>query len=348
MATTNSIGTSSRDYSTITAWIAAVPSTPTGGYIGECYNDSEFTQATETYPITLTKTTSSGNNVILRTASGQSFKDNASVQTNALKYNQSNGVGVKNTTSYKTMLVNLNQFTDVQYIQFLDNPAKNDRAVWRLGVGAGTYTADHPTFDGCLFETNITGTDFGNAIVYNQAGIMKNCLLIRKTGSSNTGVESGYIGSSTPEMQNCTIVRTSNLAAGGTCWTIKGGTLTIKNCAWFGWQTERSASPGGTHTGNNNSSDLAISFGSSNQASKTYANQFESTTAAASDFRAKSGADLLDNGTSSGVPSTDIAGTSRPSGSAYDIGCWELVAAAAGLASKVYKYIQAVNRASTY
>ena len=41
MATISSIGTGSRNYSTVGAWLAAFAS---GGWEGECYNDSAFTE----------------------------------------------------------------------------------------------------------------------------------------------------------------------------------------------------------------------------------------------------------------------------------------------------------------
>ena len=67
---------------------------------------------------------------------------------------------------------------------------------------------------------------------------------------------------------------------------------------------------------------------------KTYTSQFvdTGTTVGNRDFRAKTGADILDAGTtdSTNVPNAnDIAKTARPQGSAWDIGAWELVVAAA-------------------
>jgi hypothetical protein len=78
MATTSTIGTASRNYSTIQAWHDAFS---TGGWIGECYNDAEFVE-----DVTMTgKTTSATDYIELRTASGQSFRDHANKLTNALR-----------------------------------------------------------------------------------------------------------------------------------------------------------------------------------------------------------------------------------------------------------------------
>ena len=70
----------------------------------------------------------------------------------------------------------------------------------------------------------------------------------------------------------------------------------------------------------------SISFGSANQASKTYANQFKNITDGTHDFRIKPGADLIETGATDATNAgTDIAGTVRPAVVTYDIGCWEMI-----------------------
>ena len=57
----------------------------------------------------------------------------------------------------------------------------------------------------------------------------------------------------------------------------------------------------------------------------------ENTTTASRDFRPKAGADTIDNGTTDSTnAATDLIGTSRPSGSAYDIGAEEYVTVGGG------------------
>ena len=97
--TTHSIGTTGRDYSTLQAWEDACPANlVTDGNIwrGECYNDSEFSSSGTLVTIAGI-TTDATHYVELTTATGHSFQDHADVRTNALKYNQSNGVGLKTT-----------------------------------------------------------------------------------------------------------------------------------------------------------------------------------------------------------------------------------------------------------
>src|SRR5947209_3758092 len=94
---TKSIGSAGgRDYSTIALFIAALPAnlvTADQQWIGECYNDSEFAIGSALAFSGIT--TDATRNIILRCASGQSFNDNAGKATNALRYNQTNGVGIR-------------------------------------------------------------------------------------------------------------------------------------------------------------------------------------------------------------------------------------------------------------
>jgi hypothetical protein len=83
------------------------------------------------------------------------------------------------------------------------------------------------------------------------------------------------------------------------------GSLSVRNTAMFGYSGISNGSP----TRNNNASDGTVPFGSSNQNALNFAAQFEN---AANDFRTKTGAALLANGTSTGTPSTDILGQTRP------------------------------------
>lgn len=323
MSTTSTIGTASRNYSTITAWNAAWA---TGGWIGQCYNDSEFSTATETIPITFSQATTSTDFITLQTGHGQGFKDNANAKTNALAYNVSNGVGVKGVSGNSQFFAMNVKFTTIQYLQFFWNTTA-DRGLINTANLTG---ANLPLIDSCIFQLNIGGgTDFGAAMLQMDGGDCQNCVFIRQSsGGSGDGVGFNY---QVATLENCTFVRASDLASHGVAVTSPGGaaqTNTIKNCAFFNFATIKSG--GVTLAGSNNCSDLTVGFGSSNQNGKTYANQFVTTTITGADYRLKSGADCVDNGTSSGTPTTDIIGTIRPQGSAYDIGAWEL-AAAAGL-----------------
>src|SRR6478672_9252824 len=91
-----------RDYSTLAAWGASLPAnlvTDGNSYEGDCYNDSEFTGSATL--LTLSgHTTDASHTITLTTGPGQSFRDNANVQTNALNYSSSSGVGINSSVAY--------------------------------------------------------------------------------------------------------------------------------------------------------------------------------------------------------------------------------------------------------
>ena len=141
-----------------------------------------------------------------------------------------------------------------------------------------------------------------------------------------------YIPSSAKAV-NCTIVRPSNRTSNGMGIKTAYGTAIVRNCAIFGFNTTST----GTFTADgHNVTDFTDAPGStSNQISKVYTNQFvnSSTASGLEDFRIVSSASALYN---SGVTDTtdiptgdDIAKTARPQGGTWDVGAWELVAAAA-------------------
>ena len=312
---TKSIGTATRDYSTLQAWEDALPAnlvTDGNAQVGECYNDTEFSASV----VFSGSTTDATNYIELTAAAGESFQDHADVQTNALRYNQSNGVGLTetgNTTCFSVQEANVT----IKRLQSKNTNSYASGSPWHttttsLGVSG--------------MEDMICETANSTQILFAKEGTFRNCLFLINRSTTGKGHFNSYAGSSVYE--NCTFARPSNFTAGDTAWQIGNtGTTTFKNCASFGWTTLTAGT--GTFAGNNNCSDLAIGFGSSNQASKTYANQFEEEDqSVGSDFRLKAGSDMIDTGATLTL-ATDIAGTSRPQGSAWDIGAWELVAAAA-------------------
>jgi hypothetical protein len=83
--------------------------------------------------------------------------------------------------------------------------------------------------------------------------------------------------------------------------------------------------------------------------SLTYANQFQNTTVAGGNYRIKSGADLVGAGTADSTHgASDIAGTTRPQGGNWDIGCWQsLVAAGGQIVADTTMAIEDLLRAAT-
>lgn len=309
MATVSSIGTVGRNYATHALWLLSFAA---GGWEGEEYNDTEFLVTT---PISFSgHGTSAPNYIKLSAAAGQGFRDNANALTNALKYNVTNGAGIRSATNYINVISVAESFVTLFGLQVKHSSAGGggQRPINMSGAPSSCV------LDSCILE--LVTASAGQPVVQWQVGTITNCLLIQRSATGN-GLNFNY-PTGTPSATNCTIVRPSDVTASGNGIQSSTGAWKAVNCAVFGFTTFNS---GGTPTScSNNASDVAIGIGSSNQASKTYTAQFQGTLNASSDFRAKAGADLLENATSTGAPALDIVGTSRPQGSLYDIGCWEL------------------------
>lgn len=338
------IGTSSRDYSTIAAWEAAAPASLVAVdeiWQGECYNDSEFlvTSGISISGITVDST----RYVRLTAASGQSFADNASKLTNALAYNQSNGVGIRTATNYVVLLT-----ISVDYTHF-------DRLQISRAASLGT---DH-----VISAVSRTGLQFSQSIVDTIGSTGTYCLAINSnTGSTavnsliltrgtSSGINASY-SSGTPGIYNCTVVKTSDKSGGTGIFNAGGGfsNLTVENCAVFGFTT--TGSSGTYHAGSdyNAVTDATSPFGGThNQTSLTYASQFHTITPNTSaDYRALS-TGSLGNGTpdSTHTGGVDIVGQTRSSTTPY-IGAWEVVSTVSFLPRQGLNVNQAVNRASTF
>ena len=301
---TESIGTTGRDFSTLQAWENAIPAdislaTGTGdAYVGECYNDSEFTA-------TLTiagHTVDAVNFITLKCGTGQSFTDNANKATNALYYNQSNGVGV-NVANDRALLIQDNR-TVVQDIQWKNTGGGYNRPC--VDISDLTNPA---TFQNCIA---VMSSGSGAAISARDA-VVRNCLAVNL--GTGGGISHAFGGSS----DSCTIVKPSNIGASGTGLSGGyGGAATGTNCAVFNFTTNF-ATTGLGITFTNCGTDGTAPAGVNNVGDLVYADTFEDDE---NDFRLKSGSGLLDVGLTS--LTTDIVYQPRPGGSADDIGCWEL------------------------
>jgi len=308
---TKSIGTSSRDYSTVQAWEDSIPaSMGSDSYVGECYKDSEFSVSASDTLTFSGSTTGASNTITLKCATGQSFRDNASVQTNALRYNSANGVAVKNTKyAARTCVVSEDYvtITGIQFAQTFSGTVLQE---------SGNYT--HNKISNCILDLADTS---GNAVMSARGLTVINCLMIQNP--TGRAIDCPYHNGSL-KFVNCTIVHPTNRSASTTyCFRADYATVPITNCAIFGFNSICNIDS--RFGGSNNCSDKAIGFGTSNQASKTYANQFVNTSSSTADFKIKTGADCYNNGVTDTSASPDIAGTTRPQSTAYDIGCWELV-----------------------
>ena len=304
----STIGTASRDYSTIQAWEDAFATTLTSDQLGECYNDSEFSEA-----ISFSGVTYGAYKATLTCAAGESFQDDAGIPSNALKYDQTKGVGITKTTTYSTLLyVASNQVVDLQGLQL------------KMGSAGGTnvciYTDSSSTvnIDDCIIEQS---DDSNGVFLYDSGTVMTNSVVINK--STTNGVATWTAS----ELHNCTIAKPGSSASGTGVSVGSSGTI-CKNVASFGFSTGF----GGTFgTSSNNATDDSTAPGTSNQTSLTYADQFQDTGASTYDYRAVGTGSLDGNGVRDQTYTSDldIYGQSR-STSTPTIGAFEVVAAAGG------------------
>jgi hypothetical protein len=305
--TTKSIGATGRDFVSIVTWITYLQArTFAGDEVGEMYADAEF--AVNGTAINFTGITNGSNWVRLTTGAGQSFMDHASKTTNPLRYNASVGVGVNQNSGNSTFIASDTDKLAISKIQF--KKAVSYGYAFDLNVPSGTNTLDNLI----IHLTNGSGPKFRVSYTAN------NVLVIFNGADGEPG---WFQGGGPGTLFNCLVARTAT--AGSTkAFQTDGGTHTLTNCGAFGCGTNFQ----GTIGGSNNASNGTISFGTSNQASKTTANQFVSVTTSSEDFRLKSGNDLAGNGTATGAPATDIIGQTRDS--PPDIGPWEEVVGGGG------------------
>jgi chitodextrinase len=308
--TTLKIGSaaSGRDFPTVNAAWASTPNDWVAAdvaYIFEMYNDSEFVP-TAVWNFT-GRNMDATHNLVVRPAAGQGFKDNPNLLTNALRYNQANGVAVNFNFSYATHIT-VGDYVTVDGLQ-----------IKSAGVGgACSVSVVGTTTTGKLNNSLIefSGNNSYARAIQVKSGSARNTYVIL-TGLACEGLHFNAYGVS-PYAENITVVRLSNLAAPtmpayGS--DIAGAKLT--NCAGFGCSAFSTRSD---FTGSNNASDGNILFGINNKTNLVYSSQFIDTVA---DFKVKAGSGLIDAGT---APSTDnittISGV-RQQGTSADIGAWE-------------------------
>lgn len=303
---TKTIGTASRDYSTLQAWEDAAPAnlvTADQVWRGECYADAEFSAALTVSGSTVDATRYKE----LTVAAGQSFADHANKLTNALRYNASNGAALRSTTAWGTALTASESYFRISRLQVYQD-SSNGHALWVSGQGA--------VVDGVISESR-----GGRALYLYANGTAKNSLFVSRRASSSE-VADIWDGCS---VANCTFAVPSDIAAATrvvrrSYWS--GNTFT--NCGFFGGTDAVSSATGATFSNCYTDDSTSIPSGCTTVAYDTSTGSgFENISNGTHDYRIKSTSALKDAGTSTGAPSVDIVGTTRPSGSGYDVGAWE-------------------------
>jgi len=312
----HSIGTTGRDYSTLQAWEDACPAnlvTADEYYLGECYNDSEFTAAL----VISGETTDATRYIKLTVAAGQSFQDHADVRTNSLCYNQSNGVGVSVSVSWGQVFLIQCNYVKISRLQIRNTGTDFGKGVY----SQGTYT----TIEDCIVDVAVAGIAY-YAVSSNAAGTLIVNPVIVMRGAGN-GI---YLESST--LVGAIIIKPSDVTPSGTGIIQEYNSTKILSSVILGFTTATAIA---TDNGSGyNATDLASGLPGStaNVYNVTY-NQttpFVDADKDSFDARAIAATALAAAGyrDSTNAPN-DISGTARAD--PPTIGAWELAAAGSAI-----------------
>lgn len=306
------------DYTTLQAWEDASPAnlvTADQIWQGQCFNQEFFSSSAALLSVS-GSTTDATRYKELTTYAGASFIDNANAQTNALRYNASNGAAIRGTYAWAGP-VSVNE----SYFRISKVQIQSSTAVAFNGGGTTGMVMDK-----CIVENSGTSNE---ALKTYGSCTVKNSLIV--------GRSSGVIAllSNGTNAYNCTFARTGS----GTANIFNGsyGASTLKNCAFFGaaatlagGSTSKTYTTCYTDTSSPPSGCTTVAYDTSTGSG------FENKTDSTRDFRIKTGSALLDVGTTDTTnAANDIVGTARPQGSAYDVGAWELVVASGNYTASI-------------
>ncbi len=290
--------------------------TTAGGdnYRGECYNDSEFSGTSTRLSIS-GFTTSTSHKIIFTAAAGQSFQDAAGVRTNALKYNQSNGVGLRTTVDYTGSVINV----DNANIQVTRLQVKADGS-HDIGIAAESASTSNVLLQDCICQ-GVSRLTFG---IYGSG-----CLAINVCGYLSGSSGNGCNIKNGAKAIGCVLIRDPAQTAAGTGAVSAYTNSVLQSCAFFGFSTCVSASGWDTTNSKNNATDQSSGLpGSSNQHSVTFNSTSPFTNAAAASLNliAIAATTLAANGFLDGTNApNDISGYARAA--TPTIGAWEITAA---------------------
>lgn len=310
---TKTIGLSGRDFSSVQAWIDSLPSDLTAvdeAHVGLVYNDGELVSGSQ---INFSgHTTDATRNILLAAAPGQSWRDNANVQTNRLAYDPANGAALKTTVNYTNGIGGNLHFVTIRGLQITHT---GQGGIYAIVFGWDTNITDVVMEDCIIVKPNVSPSKIGN-----WGGTLRNCTLVNLcTGSNAGGISTEY--SYAAVIENCTIACPAG--GGGTAINVSGASAVVENTAIFGFTSIGGVSKFKTFA--YNAGDIA--FGVTGQTncleSLLMADQFVDLGATTYDLKLKSTSALRN----AGETLTDVTDSAnslpRPQGPAYDIGAWE-------------------------
>lgn len=300
--TTKTIKPSGGDYTSLTAWLASLPSTLTATEQADIYNFGSG-GLIEANGLTLAGYTStSSNKFIFNVPSGE--RHNGMAHSGAYV---TNGAG-----SVFTTLRLASDYVDVTWLEVEALNGLN--AIYGWGSG-GPAASNRTLLERCVIHSDTNDT-YGALNLSNYVQIHRNN--ISYTGGAVRMLDVRGVASF--ESDNCVFY-----TQGGDFPYLTDPAHITKN-TYVGGASNQCFWSSGSNTGSNNASSdtTATAQFSSSINSIAGSSAFTSVTAGSEDFRTKSGfTSLNDQGVTVSAASPDIVGTSRPQGSAYDIGPFE-------------------------
>ena len=297
------------DYSTLTAWEAAAPATLTEPYEAECY---DFACDDD---VAVVGVTTSPTNYLRIYAAASAALDGRSRDVS--------GRGFQLFRSSGATAGVLRVDADYLRVEGIEFTNKGTTGYTLSIVATRTAGANDVRVSGCIIHDVRTGTQYTCSITASNLNLtLTNNIIYGYQRSWDTRGAASVVSNNNTIWRHADqigVVSQTELVCKN---TYSGRVSGTSECFWTG---------GSSPSGNNNAS-------SDNSAATDYTSSlttvagaviFQSVTPGAEDFRLVTGAALIDAGVTLTV-ANDIAGTTRPSGSAWDIGAWEFVSASTG------------------
>ncbi|WP_407308407.1 hypothetical protein [Acinetobacter sp.] len=334
----SSIGTNNRDYATVAAWEASIPSNPAGTatrYIGELYKDSEFLEKININ----NRTTTANYNVVLRTATGQSFRDHESAATNPLFPDPAYGVFFRHTpaSAGEAAITVSAPYTEIEGIQVYSNNPVSSAGYF------GNYSATNLKCSNSIILA--TARDRWHSPVYvNEDAEFHNVLVIC---NSTEGYRNAIVLPNGSKTYNCGFVRPSNLGRSGQGVSYGNGSTIMRNSYSFGFATT-----GDNFAGDHNATDcsrFSNDPATGDKLNLTMVDQFVQPDISLPNpnFRLKKGSALYKAGadlSSVGMPLVDMM--NQPHGPTWDIGPVDLPEPATTIRFNAVAVLGLVNEVS--
>lgn len=311
--------TISRAYSGIQAWEDACPSNLVTGdqvWKGLLYKEGSGTnnEWQLTSQITVSGITADATHYLWLTAADtQSYKDNASKTTNALRYNSANGVAISTTPAYVGgIVVNGGSSLTLTGLQWKINHPEG------YGVTSVADANSLLSIDSCILQNNSNNAygggvcataDFGGKLyIVNSVLVCAVREVVR------------LISGSSQQILNCTLYTPFTAAIYA---AYSATTRVIKNCAVFSSQDFQYGTGTFTTGIGYNATNASSAPGSNNVLNLVTADQFESVTANSWDFRIKETSGLINAGTADVTNTSGKDSIGKTRGTTPTIGAWE-------------------------